>query len=136
MVLGPGVAEGFVLPVDALHLEVVFHRLVAVGDAVCVVSAPEILVVAIAAQVVLQPDILIGGKDRKPLRKGAVAGRTVVVDRQAPLPAGFGRHEHDAVGGTRAVDGCGGGILEHLDGCDVLVGEVVDVADFEAVHDV
>ena len=64
---------------------------------------------------------LVAAKNVKFLRHGSDADATVVGDLRAAVLATFlGGDDDDTVGGTRTVDGSGGGILQHGEAGDVF----------------
>ena len=61
----------------------------------------------------------------------------IIGDAGAAVVGGtaLGRDEHDTVTGLRAVDGSGGGILQHLHAGDHGRVEIADIIHLETVHD-
>ena len=93
-----------------------------------IVVGIDTVVLAVAGDVVVGIDRLLAVVERRFAtedhvllgadRFGRVGGRlpadvTAVGDRRLPLLAALGRHEDDAVGRTRTVDGRRGGVLQH-----------------------
>ena len=122
---GGVVVEGLVLPVGTLAGGGDFgrgiERLAAVVDAALV-----------------HDHHVFGGVEDFLLAPGVLpAVAAVVGDGGLALLAAARGHEHDAVGGTGAVDGGGSRVFEDLDGSDVGRVQVVDAAvNGHSVHDI
>ena len=137
VILAPGGPEGFFLPVYALYVQVILHALEPPWYIPAVVSGLEVAgSVARGVEFQLEFYEFVRAEHFQLVGQYAVAGRSVVGNLGPAVAAFLGGYQYDAVRSPGPVD-CGGrSVLEHLDGLDVLVGQVVDSVNFESVHDV
>ena len=111
------VLKAVILPVYRSHLQ-----LASVLGTLISREYPSKFIVGIGVECICLKvfDIFVKGKRRVSL----VSGRVVNACGECDLGFFPGGHlcgdEDHAVGSFRTVDGCGGSILEHLYGCDVL----------------
>ena len=66
----------------------------------------------------------------KALRAEAVS----IVDRRRPCRPSFGGDQDDAISATRAIDGGGGSVLQHLQRFNVIGVDGIDIDTLDAIY--